>query len=66
MTTYSMIQECVDSYRVTESSNGGVVISISVPKRFADLWLTKLSELRVSDAEIEDYQTTDPSPRFPR
>ena len=63
MTTYSMTQECVDSYRVDEDPNGGIVIRISIPKRFADLWLTKLSELRVSDADIADFQATNPLPR---
>lgn len=56
MKTYSMTQECTDSYRVEERPKGGVEITISAPKRFADLWLVKLSELRATDAEIAEYE----------
>lgn len=55
MTTHSMVQECVDSYRVEETKEG-IRISISVPKRFADLWLLKLSQLRASEEEIAENQ----------
>jgi len=56
MKTYSMIQECTDSYRVTERPDGGAEIRIEVSKRFADLWLVKLSELQTNDAEIAEYE----------
>lgn len=48
----SMVQECVDSYDVKSHDDGKITITIEVPKRFADLWLVKLSELRTTDAEI--------------
>ena len=59
MQTYSLTQECVDSYRVNEQPAGGVEITITVPKRFADLWLVKLSELRTTAEEIATYEGTD-------
>lgn len=52
----SMVQECVDSYDVKSHSDGKITITIEVPKRFADLWLVKLSELRASDVEISEYE----------
>ena len=57
MAVHSLVQECVDSYRVTERSDG-IDITIKVPKRFADLWLAKLSDLRVSDQEIAEHEPT--------
>ncbi len=59
MPAYRMVQECVDSYRVEERSDG-IDIHIKVPKRFADLWLTKLSELEATDDEIAEYRPPDP------
>ena len=59
MPGYRMVQECVDSYRVEENPDG-VDIFIKIPKRFADLWLTKLSELEATDDEIEEYRPRDP------
>jgi hypothetical protein len=59
MTAYRMVQECVDSYH-TEESSDGIDIHIKVPKRFADLWLTKLSELEATDDEIKEYRPRDP------
>lgn len=56
MQEYSLTQECTDSYRVTEHSDGGVEIRIVVPKRFADLWLVRLSELKTTDEEIASYE----------
>ena len=53
--TISMVRECVDKYQVTNQPAGGIDIRISVPKRFADLWLLKLSALRASRSEIEDH-----------
>ena len=52
MTTYSMVQECVDSYRVDRDPEGGVQITIRAPKRFADLWVLKLSDLRATAEEL--------------
>lgn len=53
----SMVQECVDSYIVDERDDGSIKITIDVPKRFADLWLVKLSELRTQSEEIAEYDT---------
>ncbi len=52
-----MVQECVDSYDVKAHDDGKITITIDVPRRFADLWLVKLSELRATDAEIREYET---------
>ena len=49
---YSMVQECTDSYRVTELDDGRTRVELVVPPRFRALWLTKLSELRTDDAEV--------------
>ena len=52
----SMVQECVDSYDVESHDDGKITITIEVPKRFADLWLVKLSELRATNTEINEYE----------
>lgn len=52
----SMVQECVDSYDVKSHGDGKITITIEVPRRFADLWLVKLSELRATDSEIREYE----------
>lgn len=52
---YSMVQECTDRYRAKRSEAGDLEISIQVPRRFADLWLVKLSALQTTDAEIAEY-----------
>ncbi|HYE96540.1 MAG TPA: hypothetical protein VD962_10055 [Rubricoccaceae bacterium] len=49
---YPMVQDCCRSYRVEEQPDGGVVITIDVDPRFAQLWRVKLSELRATDEEI--------------
>ena len=51
---FKMVDECTNSYSVDEQSDGGVIITIKVPKRFSDLWIIKLSELEASEAELED------------
>jgi hypothetical protein len=53
---YSMIQECTDRYEARRQADGSLEIRISVPRRFADLWLAKLSGLRAADAEITEYE----------
>jgi hypothetical protein len=52
MNDHSMVQECVDSYRVEREPDGGIRITIRAPKRFAELWLVKLSELRATPEEL--------------
>jgi hypothetical protein len=51
----SMVQECTDSYRVEEQDDGGVVVTIRIPKRFSELWMMKLSELRTTQSEINEF-----------
>jgi hypothetical protein len=53
---YVMVEECTDSYRVQPQDDGGVEIRIRIPRRFADLWVAKLSDLKVTDAEIREYE----------
>lgn len=53
---YSMIQECTDVYEAKRQDDGSLHIEIKVPKRFADLWLIKLSRLRTNDREIQEYE----------
>jgi hypothetical protein len=52
-----MVQECVDLYHAETNSNGSLSIRIECSARFADLWLTKLSELRTTEAEIHALST---------
>lgn len=56
MADYSMIQECVDHYEVQERAAGAITIGVDVPARFRDLWLVRLSELRVTDEEIKEHE----------
>lgn len=51
---YKLVQECVDQYRAKRDAHGNLDIRIRVPKRFASLWLLKLSELYATDAELEE------------
>jgi hypothetical protein len=52
----SMVQECVDEYLVNDKSDGSIDIVIKISKRFKNLWLIKLSELRTSEQEIKEYE----------
>ncbi len=54
----SMVQECVSYYCVKTNADNSVTITIETPKRFADLWKIKLSDLRTTMAEIIDYEPT--------
>lgn len=57
---YQMISECAGSYRFVEKDNGSAEIHITkIDQRFANLWLTKMSELQTDDAEIAEYETFD-------
>lgn len=51
----NMVQECTDSYRVTELPDGRTRIDILVPARFASMWISKLSELSTDPDEIESF-----------
>jgi hypothetical protein len=51
----SMVQECASKYEVTELPNGGAEIRISVTPSYKILWLTKLSDLRTTVREIDEY-----------
>jgi hypothetical protein len=53
---YPMVGECTDLYEAVRQADGGVSIHISVPPRFADLWLMKLTQLTTTDAEIAEYE----------
>ncbi len=52
----SMVQECTSYYLAKRHPDGSVTVTIEVPKRFADLWIVKLSELRTSMNEILEYE----------
>lgn len=51
-----MVQECTNSYHVTEKGNNGIEINIKIPRRFESLWISKLSDLRTTLEEIEYYE----------
>ncbi len=52
--TFSVIEECADRYRVIDEPDGSVTITIHVPRRFVVLVTVKLTELSVTEAEIEE------------
>jgi len=53
---FSMVQEACDSYEAFSLPDGRTEIRILVPPRFADLWLTKLSAMRGTLAELRDLK----------
>ena len=53
---YSMVEECTDSYRVSELENGDTQIVMRIPPRFRTLWLVKLTDLTTTDEEIARYE----------
>jgi len=53
---FSMVQECTNKYSVEDLGEKEVEIRIQIPKKFRSLWLHKLSELKTSKAEIDDYE----------
>lgn len=55
----SMVQECVSTYAVNEKKDGSIEITIDIPKRFANLWICRLSNLRTSMEEIEAMEASD-------
>ena len=52
---FPMIGELADKYHVEELPDGGAEIVIHVSPRFKDLWMVKLSELRATQAEIDEW-----------
>ena len=56
--TFSLIQECTNEYLVENFNKEEVEIRIRIPKKFRSLWLSKLSDLRTTEKEIEEYKNT--------
>ncbi len=52
---FSLVQECTDEYYI-EDQDGKIKINILLPKRFKNLWIHKLSELKTTMKEIEEYE----------
>lgn len=62
MGEYSMVQECTDSYAVSTQEDGRTKIVMIIPERFKWLWMTKLSDLRTNDEEIDYWDSDDEEP----
>lgn len=54
--TFSLVQECTNKYFVENLNEEEVEIHIKIPKKFRSLWLSKLSDLRTTEKEIEEYK----------
>ena len=54
--TFSLVQECTNKYFLEIINEREVEIHIRIPKKFKTLWLVKLSDLRSSEKEIEEYK----------
>ena len=54
--TFSLVQECTNKYFVENFNEEEVEIHIRIPKKFRSLWLSKLSDLRTTEKEIEEYK----------
>lgn len=52
---FSFIQECTNEYYLEDKGNN-VKINILIPKKFKKLWIHKLSELKTTMKEIEEYE----------
>ncbi len=48
---FPLVREASDSYEARELPDGRLEIRIVIPRRFAKLWLVKLSELQETIAE---------------
>ena len=53
---FSLVQECTNKYSVENLNETEVEIRIRIPKKFRSLWLSKLSDLRTTEKEIEEYK----------
>lgn len=60
-----MVQECVDLYHAETKADGSLSIRIECSARFVNLWLTKLSELKTTEAEINAFSTAPSSESAP-
>lgn len=54
--TFSLVQECTNKYFVEIINEREVEIHIRIPKKFRILWLSKLSDLRTTEKEIEEHK----------
>jgi hypothetical protein len=52
---FSLVQECTNKYFVENLDEKEVEIHIRIPKKFRSLWLSKLSDLRTTEQEINEY-----------
>ena len=53
---FSLVQECTNKYYVEDLNETEVEIHIRIPKKFRSLWLSKLSDLRTTEKEINEYK----------
>jgi hypothetical protein len=54
---FSMVQECTNSYRfIRDYNERESKVEILIPKRFSDIWMSKLSDLQTSLREIEENE----------
>ena len=54
--TFSLVQECTNKYFVEKLNEEEVEIHIRIPKKFRSLWLSRLSDLRATEKEVEEYK----------
>ena len=57
----SMVQECTDSYEVTNHDDGSIEIHIKIPKEFKILWKIRLSDMTTTVDELEEYKPDEES-----
>lgn len=53
---FSMVQECTSKYSIEDLDEKEVEIRIRLPKKFKYLWLSKLSGLKTSKNEIDEFE----------
>lgn len=53
---YFFTEEIASSYKAEEKENGDLVITMVIPKRFKSLALIKMTDLVVTDNEINKYE----------
>lgn len=56
--TFSLVEECTNKYFVERLNEEEIEIRIRIPKKFRFLWLSKLSDLKTTEKEIEEYKDT--------
>jgi hypothetical protein len=57
--TFSLVQECTNKYLVKNLNEEEVEIYIRIPKKYRLLWLSKLSDLKITQKELEEYKNID-------